>query len=509
METAKPEQLAPGDATAPDRIELSRSTISFVTGIAVMSLAFLVTTTSTCAAEVRVHKARQGYLILAPPSHGIHVREWSTAAPVLKRPITFVNSEHGPAAASEFVGRERGLPPRSEQRWLAHPGTEDYSPWNRFHDVAARPGTTSPPPRDHNIRSRRQTNPRIPPRAPTERIDIPEAPIPSFLKLARLLNPDDNGITTDLTLKKTSVLIRHNQVRYDLRAGNRGSNDAVNVLVTDQFVEAPDHLSVITMSPSCTLNARERKLTCSVSKLAPRQAVNFFIFISADGGGTLRNMAEVTSDTLDSDPDNNTAALTLMIPDFADLSVHQSARVGSRHRLTLHVAVNNSGPDTALNINVVDRLALTSDQFRVISLTPGCTYDEIESSFRCVADSLGPRKTQLFHIVLQVDPRIRKFANLVTVMNEIFDPILENNTNSAFITKKEEISARDPPVVDDQIFSVEENAPDKTFVGRVEVGYRGPRDTLRFAVTGGDGAALFAIFSRTTKNTAVPHCFTS
>jgi uncharacterized repeat protein (TIGR01451 family) len=173
---------------------------------------------------------------------------------------------------------------------------------------------------------------------------------------ANNLASDDNPVIqiADLSVDKSAqpaAVIAGQLLTYTLTAVNNGPSAAANVALTDTLpaqveFESVDH-------DDCAIAPDQAVLVCSWDVLDAATTVEITLIVEVDllATGSLLNLAEISSDTDDPDPDNNTATLeTPVTAVAADLSVIKVANADSviaGEMLTYTISVMNAGPAAA------------------------------------------------------------------------------------------------------------------------------------------------------------------
>jgi uncharacterized repeat protein (TIGR01451 family) len=124
--------------------------------------------------------------------------------------------------------------------------------------------------------------------------------------------PLPSRTTTDLRIKKDQIgdLKPTSTTTYRIRVTNNGDVTSVNTVVTDPLPSQLSFVAVSTDRGSCT---QAQLVVCSLGDIAPaeNQEIHATITITVRalpgfGGVTVINQAQVTSDTRDYDPSDNT-----------------------------------------------------------------------------------------------------------------------------------------------------------------------------------------------------------
>jgi uncharacterized repeat protein (TIGR01451 family) len=170
---------------------------------------------------------------------------------------------------------------------------------------------------------------------------------------------------TDLTITKSASPQHPNageEVVYTITVTNDGDIGAADVVVSDVL---PPQANYLTDTDSCTGVAvgATGTLTCELGTLAAGASRSFEIKVSLDpdlGGPTsVTNTATVSSASTDLDDSDNTASLTHLVNERADLRVTKLCKPDSGPAPagtsgTCTVLVTNDGPSTARLVNLTD-----------------------------------------------------------------------------------------------------------------------------------------------------------
>jgi uncharacterized repeat protein (TIGR01451 family) len=155
------------------------------------------------------------------------------------------------------------------------------------------------------------------------------------------------------------------QITYSLVVANGGLDPAQNVRLSDALPAGTTFVSVTPGSPACTVTAGV--LGCALGTMASgaQQTVTLVVAVGPGlAGTTIADTAQVTSDTTDPNPANNTATATTPVRASADVRVAQTgpAAVAAGGSLAYTITVTNAGPEAAAAVTVTDALpaALTA-----------------------------------------------------------------------------------------------------------------------------------------------------
>ena len=185
-------------------------------------------------------------------------------------------------------------------------------------------------------------------------------------------DPTDNTATdagagvsvADLDVTKTvdqSVVPSGGQVSFDLEVHNSGPSTAASTTLDDLLGSNYANVSVVTSQGTCTTAVH-----CDLGDLPPDATADITIAATVTATDTtLSNTATVGSSTPDPVTSDNSATASFVVPITADLNLTKTITAnpaapfptaGLANGATYTLAVNNSGPDTATNVRVVDPL---------------------------------------------------------------------------------------------------------------------------------------------------------
>ena len=169
----------------------------------------------------------------------------------------------------------------------------------------------------------------------------------------------DFGPQTDLSIVKAAdktTVIAGEQLTYILTVTNHGPVDAVRVEVNDAL---PPEVTLVQAESSAGVCAGA---VCALGNLGVNGSEVVTITVQVKpgipAGTTILNVALVSSETADLDPDNNYATLLTGVTASADLYVaktHTGEAVAG-DQMIFDLTVGNAGPSTARNVVITDTL---------------------------------------------------------------------------------------------------------------------------------------------------------
>jgi uncharacterized repeat protein (TIGR01451 family) len=163
---------------------------------------------------------------------------------------------------------------------------------------------------------------------------------------------------------------------YSVTVTNDGPSPANNVVVVDTL---PAGVTYVADTDTC-VQGPVGTLTCSLGTIASGASKNFTIqvmvdadLVSTNGGPlSITNTATVSADEEDPDPTDNSASVTTLVGDLADLFLTKQCKpdgpIVAGGTATCTIFVTNLGPSDARNVVVTDVL-LSNGPFTITSAT--------------------------------------------------------------------------------------------------------------------------------------------
>jgi len=187
-------------------------------------------------------------------------------------------------------------------------------------------------------------------------------------------------------------------------------------------------------------------ITCTIATLAPNASATFSIVVrlapNVPGGGSVSNTANVSTTTVDPDPDNNMATTTATTAVSADVGVAKSGpdSVVAGSTVTYTIVVTNGGPSDASSVSLTDTLPpgttfgslnqTTGSSFTCNTPGPGGT-----GTITCSIATLASGASATFSLVLNVSATATgTLANTAGVSATTADPASGNNNSTASTT---------------------------------------------------------------------------
>lgn len=188
----------------------------------------------------------------------------------------------------------------------------------------------------------------------------------------------DLAVNADLVLTKTfaapASVVAGETIDFDLVIENQGPSDADNVQLEDVLptgftIAVPGDITA-PVGATCvqaTTNAPDDTLDCDLGTIVSGDDVTITVTATVDPAlvaGPVTNVATVTSDTPDRNPDSNTASDQVAVTRFADLDLVKSvisptppAAVLAGDTISYEIVLTNNGPSSAEGSLVGDPLS--------------------------------------------------------------------------------------------------------------------------------------------------------
>ena len=255
--------------------------------------------------------------------------------------------------------------------------------------------------------------------------------------------PNTSAITTpvapsaDLEITKSATpdpVGPGDPITYTITVENLGSSDAQNVVVTDSLPADVTLDSISSPGGTCFSGS----VSCTYPTVAAGDSVEITITgtVSDRAVDTIENSADVTSDTDDPDPDNNSTTIETDVIPEADLqltkaTVTSPVVAGETVRYTIDVF--NNGPAAATDVDVIDTLPAGAAFVSVSSPVGTCSHDGslLGGVLDCDLGTLGDQAAVQIVVDMLVEPdAFGDLENSATVSSPIADPVLGNETSA-------------------------------------------------------------------------------
>ncbi len=222
------------------------------------------------------------------------------------------------------------------------------------------------------------------------------------------------------------------QVAFELTVSNLGPSDARDVQILDELV-ADLTLDVEATDDRCVV--ADPLLECSLGVVAVGESVTVLVVGTLDPGasGQLDNTATVVSNTVDPDPDSNTATVSAVIERVADLSITKATdstgEVAVGDTVVWTIEVTNAGPATATDVVVLDALPAG------LALVPTPACATAEQGIECDLADLGVGQSVQLVIETTVTAAAEgSITNVATVSSAETDPNAADDVGTADIS---------------------------------------------------------------------------
>jgi uncharacterized repeat protein (TIGR01451 family) len=223
---------------------------------------------------------------------------------------------------------------------------------------------------------------------------------------------------------------------YTFNIENLGPSDAAAVTVVDTLPAGTSYVSN-TAAFDCTPDTPSAgQVECLVGIVGDGGTPSFELVVAVDpsvaDGTILNNVADVSSDSTDPVPGNNTDTEATTVDAIADLSIVKTADpdpVGLGAQLTFTFEVDNFGPSDAQNVQTVDDLPAVFEG-QVASMPAECA--DVAGDIVCNWGTLPAGTNTSFDIVIDVPAEefaLGPYENAVLISSTTTDPVDVNNVS--------------------------------------------------------------------------------
>ena len=153
------------------------------------------------------------------------------------------------------------------------------------------------------------------------------------------------------------------EITYTITVRNNGPDNSTNIKVSEVLADNFKFISANASKGYYNLTNG----VWAVGNLTNNETAKLVITVKIIKTGFIQNNVSVNGTGFDPNVTNNNATVNITVPQTADLSVVKIVnvdRVSVGNRITYTIVVKNNGPDTALDVYVVDKL---SDALKFVS----------------------------------------------------------------------------------------------------------------------------------------------
>lgn len=246
-------------------------------------------------------------------------------------------------------------------------------------------------------------------------------------------------VVADLAVVKTASVPQVSAggtVDFILAVRNRGTSDAVNVVLTDALPAGFTATSVDAPAGAiCDAGTGESvRCTWDSFPVGGPSTVVVHAAVSADApAGTSTNTASVASPADDQNTDDNSSSAEVEVVQSADLGIQKSAPATGEpgSAFTYSLTVTNNGPSLARGVNVTDVLPA---EFAAASADlAGCTITA--GTLNCQLGDLAPSASATVQLTgTWASTATGRVTNTATVTSGTPDSVEGNNTDSTDVT---------------------------------------------------------------------------
>ena len=237
----------------------------------------------------------------------------------------------------------------------------------------------------------------------------------------------------DLVITKTAVpnpVFASSNLTYSIMVSNRGPWNATDVSITSELPRGARFVSAITTRGF--LSANDGFLTCFIPVLTNNAIANITVIV-APPAGIITNIADVTAFELDLFSNNSATNITTVNPvsELALKLTASSQQIFASSNVTYTVTVSNRGPSTAMGVAITN--VLPANATFVSATLPRGTTNVANGIVIGTLPSLSNSQVATLTIVAR-GTLPGSESNSVRVINQSYDPILDNNSGSLPLT---------------------------------------------------------------------------
>ncbi len=191
-----------------------------------------------------------------------------------------------------------------------------------------------------------------------------------------------NATQADLDITKSASpnpVLAGDSLTYTIDLTNQGSNEALNVTVTDTLPSGPIFVSATSTQGTC--NHAGGIVTCDLGGLANGATATVTITITPGTAGWIRNVAQVSSSASDPNSNNNTAVQDTRVYTAADTDsdgVSSTQESGSAGTDPAYDG-NNDGTADRLQTNVASLPTSTGSYYVTLASPDGTSLSNVQA----------------------------------------------------------------------------------------------------------------------------------
>lgn len=234
----------------------------------------------------------------------------------------------------------------------------------------------------------------------------------------------------ELTISKSgnvNPVVAGNELVYTIRVDNMGTGPAADVVVTDTL---PAGVTLVSTS-GCAEDPAAVP-TCSLGTIDIDGFAEYTVTVTVDPSttGVITNNVSVTTSSVESNPDNNSASQDTTVSAEADLSITKMDSSdpfvsGGNQVLVYTIEVSNAGPSDATNVVVTDILPSVA----LFESTSGCVNDP-DGIPDCQLGTIAAGISASYTITVTLQRAAGTIINSASVISDAFDPDSENSSVS-------------------------------------------------------------------------------
>ncbi len=251
-------------------------------------------------------------------------------------------------------------------------------------------------------------------------------------------DPSNNTATSVIQVSPADVSIVVNNPQdplfigsnavYQLEVANNGPATATNVIVKDSLGLGG---TIVQASAGIITNG---VLQANLGSLAPGQMLTIYVVVTPSVSGTLVDNGSITSDNIDTNPNNNTSSSSNLVSPV-DLAVGVTGSPSSvllGQPAVFVVTVTNHGPAAATNVQFTDALP-SNAIFVAVATTQGAVAPSALNTLSGNLGTLAPGATATITILL-APAGVSVLTDVAAASSDDFDTNAVNNLAASSVS---------------------------------------------------------------------------
>lgn len=231
-------------------------------------------------------------------------------------------------------------------------------------------------------------------------------------------------------------------ITYTLLVENRGPGDVARAVVGDRLPDGLRLSDVRTSRGSCS---GDPLIVCKLGALANGARARIEIDATARAAVSHRNVAVVTSDGRDPDPDNNVYTAASAAVEAADLAIAKRASSDfavAGQTVDYAITVTNRGPSQASGVAVTDAVL---DTEKIVSADPSQGACQVDAVMVCGLGTIARGASATIDVRVRFG-RTGASRNVAQVTSTTLDPVARNNIAETLVSALSPLTPEERPL---------------------------------------------------------------